>query len=310
VDVPGAARVEAWLQRQPGFAEAAVTRVEPLTDGYSNVTCRLLLEGAPVPGAVLRLQPERGIFEPYDALREAGVLRCLATTDVPVPAVLAEEPDPTQLGAAGFLMEWIDAPHMGADGADIDFGRFFEALVGVHAVDWEQAELGFLGVPGSPADGFVAEVRLVADRMDRAGVVDPLLVAAADQLLHAEVPGGRLALCQGDANVFNYLVRDGQVVGVVDWEQARISDPRSDVGQLEALGLLKGVPYGPPDQMLWAGMYHDAGGDPPEHMGPFRAMWLFQLGFINRAYTALHGGEPWYTWAQIEDLLPQALDDL
>jgi hypothetical protein len=38
------------------------------------------------------------------------------------------------------------------------------------------------------------------------------------------------------------------LVGVVDWEQALISDPRSDVGQLVALSHLRGAaPYGPPE---------------------------------------------------------------
>ena len=56
------------------------------------------------------------------------------------------------------------------------------------------------------------------------------------------MPGdGRLALCQGDINVFNYLFRDREVVGVVDWEQARDVQLRNhERGPGRANGRIKG----------------------------------------------------------------------
>ncbi|OWY62551.1 hypothetical protein B7486_57815, partial [cyanobacterium TDX16] len=107
-----------WLRSLDGWDEAVITGVQPL-DGYSSINRRLDLDGAPEPRVVLKVQPSSGIFEPYDVLREATVLRRLAGSAVPVPRVLAEEPDPTVLGAPFFAMSWIDAPHMGvADDGD------------------------------------------------------------------------------------------------------------------------------------------------------------------------------------------------
>jgi aminoglycoside phosphotransferase (APT) family kinase protein len=121
--------------------------------------------------------------------------------------------------------------------------------------------------------------------------------------------GGRLALCQGDVNVFNYLVRDSRVVGVVDWEQARISDPRSDLGQLLTLLLLTGAStWGPADDDAAVAMYTAAGGRGAAGLEPFRALWLYQLGFIHRAFVVGKGEAPWYRWEQVEDLLPRSLD--
>src|SRR5262245_18640460 len=77
---PDPARVRAWLDRHSGFENARVDAVDPLTDGLSNVTCRLSQTNAPVQVAVLRVQPKDGIFEPYDVMREAAVLRCLSGT--------------------------------------------------------------------------------------------------------------------------------------------------------------------------------------------------------------------------------------
>lgn len=310
---PDARRLGDWLRTQAGFERASVAAVHPLTDGWSNITCRLVLDDAPRSQAVLRVQPASGIFEPYDVLREADVLRRLAPTAVPVPEVVGAEASSDVLGQPFFVMEWIDAPHLGVPAAEggpaaLPFESFFAAVVGVHAVDLRATGLDVLGVPDSPAAAFRHEVELVAARMAQRGLGDePLLAAARDRLRDVRPDGGRLGLCQGDVNVFNYLTRDGEIVGVVDWEQARISDPRSDLGQLLALMVLKGVPMGLADEEGFVAMYRAAGGEVAPGMEAFRALWFFQLGFIHRACTEGGGPEPWYTWEQVEQALPDSL---
>jgi aminoglycoside phosphotransferase (APT) family kinase protein len=190
--VPEPSRIEWWLRTLTGFENARVVDVEPLTDGLSNVTCRLRVTDGPLTTAVLRIQPTHGIFEPYDVLREGRVLSHLADAAVPVPALLAAESDP-------------------------------------------------------------------------------------------------------------------QLVGVVDWEQALISDPRSDVGQLVALSHLRGAaPYGPPRENPFVQLYEASTGEPLESMELFRARWLFQLGVVYHGWKA-YGTEPWFSWAQIQDLLARSL---
>jgi len=310
-----AAAVTGWLRTLEGWEQATVTAMDPL-DGYSSINRRLHVAHGAAERLVLKVQPASGIFEPYDVLREATVLRCLGPTAVPVPAVVASEADPSVLGQPFFAMEWIDAPHLGVPASEggpdaLPFESFIGAVVQVHAVEVEAAGLDVLGVPSSAVEAFQGEVELVAERMATRGLEDdPLLAEARDRLREVQPEGGRLGLCQGDINVFNYLTRDGEIVGVVDWEQARISDPRSDLGQLLALMVLKGVPLGPADDEGFVSMYRDAGGVVAPGMEAFRAFWFFQLGFIHRAFTAGAGEEPWYSWAQIERLLPQSLDRL
>jgi aminoglycoside phosphotransferase (APT) family kinase protein len=125
------------------------------------------------------------------------------------------------------------------------------------------------------------------------------------------VPGnGRLALCQGDINIFNYLFLGEDVVAVVDWEQARISDPRSDVGQLVALSHLKGAPFGPADSQSFVHAYGAASGKAVTGMGYFRARWLFELGVIYHGWKRFNNSEPWYTWEHLAELLEQSLAEL
>jgi aminoglycoside phosphotransferase (APT) family kinase protein len=100
------------------------------------------------------------------------------------------------------------------------------------------------------------------------------------------------------------------VVGVVDWEQALISDPRSDIGQLVALSHLTGaVPYAPARDNLFVQLYEESTGENLKGMELFRARWLFQLGVVYHGWTA-YGTEPWFSWAQVEDLLPRSLAEL
>src|SRR5215471_19315159 len=167
---PEPSRIESWLRTLTGFENARVVGVEPLTDGLSNVTCRLEIADGPVTSAVLRVQPTRGIFEPYDVLREGRVLSHLAGSAVPVPGLLAAESDPRFFGSPFLLLESIDAPHMPAPEADFatfasDLPAFAAALAAIHALDWKAAGLDFLGVPSSAAEGFMEEVETVARRM-------------------------------------------------------------------------------------------------------------------------------------------------
>jgi hypothetical protein len=40
-----------------------------------------------------------------------------------------------------------------------------------------------------------------------------------------------------------------------------------------------------------------------------RARWLFQLGVVYHGWKA-YGTEPWFSWAQVEDLLPRSVAEL
>ena len=97
---------------------------------------------------------------------------------------------------------------------------------------------------------------------------------------------------------------------MVDWEQARISDPRSDVAQLIALSHLKGAaPFGPVRENPFVQLYEGASGEALDDMEVFRAFWLFQLGVVFHGWK-VHGTDPWFSWAQIQDLLTLALAEL
>ena len=313
MEAPAPAAFQAWLRTLNGYAEAEVLALHPVAGGASNVILRAPLADAPLPAVLLRLQRERGIFEPYDVVREAAVLRRLAPSAVPVPGVVGEERDASVLGAPFAVLEWVDAPHMGVAGPQAGFTAYAAMVARIHALDWRGLGLDdVLAVPPTAADATRAELDVVAGRMARFPGADAPILGRAFQVLRERVPeGAPLGLCQGDINVFNYLVRAGQVVAVVDWEQARIGDVRNDIGQLLALSHLKGAPFGPARDSFFVEAYERArGAGELTGMVFFRARWLFELGVIYHGWRAFNDDRPWYSWGHLTELLELALDEV
>ena len=299
-----------WLRSLAGFESCLVTHVEPVTGGASNHTYRVALAHAPFRGVALRIQRERGIFEPYDVAREAEVVRLLGSTGIPVPEVIGVEQEAALLGAPFAVYEWVEAPHFG-EAVGASFQAFVEAVVAIHNLDWQSGGFGVLGMPPSPQAALDAELDLIERRMASFGCADHAGLMSALHTLRAHIPtDGRLVLCQGDINVFNYLYRDGRVVAVVDWEQARISDPRVDVGQLLALQNLRGVPFLPADAMPFVAQYSEARGTAITGMAYFRARWLFELGVIHFGWKLFNDTEPWYRLDSLLALLDRALQEI
>lgn len=79
-------------------------------------------------------------------------------------------------------------------------------------------------------------------RMDPSGPtrtdLPPTLERLAAELLAAEPPAPprAQALIHGDLDPSNLLIADGQLAGILDWNDACIGDPRRDLGDLMAFG--------------------------------------------------------------------------
>lgn len=307
---PDPARIETILRALPAFKAARVDSIAPVEGGASNLTYRVGVRAAPYAAVAFRLQRQSGIFQPYDVVREGRVLQALAATDIPVPRVLLMAPDTAALGAPFIVLEWIDAPHMGLAGREADYGAFVRMVAAIHRADWMRAGFDVLAIPPDATTATAGEIEAVANRIAAFAVDDPLLARAHERLL-AHIPAdGALSLCQGDINVFNYLFRNREVVGVVDWEQARIGDRRSDIAQLVVLAHLKGAPFGPVHAQGFVQAYEAASGDRLGGLEFFRAFWAWQLAFIHHAWLKTNGTEPWYTREAVGELLERSLAEV
>jgi aminoglycoside phosphotransferase (APT) family kinase protein len=278
----------AYLESKLAAAESVeVVNVRGMPAGASNDTvsfdARVHCDGAEfdVP---LVLRPERpdGILAPYDVARQYRVMRALAGTAVPVPAVAWYEPDAAVLGAPFFVMERIPGETLPlfwyGQSERLDLAA--AALAEIHAVDWRAVDLDFLVPEGAltPLDSELHAWRLRAERLRISRA--PLLVTLGDWLRANEPADARFALLHGDPNPGNYLFRGQRVVGVVDWEVAAVGDPRSDLGFYAALHTIFGGISGPSGRTLLSDAYERVTGTPQHDLEYYEATGLYRMAVV------------------------------
>ncbi len=245
VDVAALGR---WMDAQ-GLPSGEFVELSRLTGGTQNVMLRVRRGGRRY---VLRRPPRHLRRHSNDALiREMRVLAALASTPVPVPAVIAGCPDPDVLGGAVFyLMEDVDGfnptvelpeRHAADPALRHEAGRnAARAAAVLGEVDHEALGLGDLGHP----DGFLArQVGRWLRELDSYAALDgypghdlPGVGEIADWLDRYRPPPARPGLVHGDFHLANLLYsRTGaQVAAVVDWEMVTVGDPLLDLGWLLA----------------------------------------------------------------------------
>jgi aminoglycoside phosphotransferase (APT) family kinase protein len=227
-----------------GAAEA-----QPIGEGHSNVTFAIRRDG----GELVLRRPPRGPLPPsaHDVLREARVLRALHGR-ARVPAVLAACDDPAVLGAPFYVMEKIDGhvvnrkvPRaLDSVGDRRRIGtELIDALVEVHAVDWQGAGLeGF----GRPTGYLERQLRRFLGLWEHNRTREIPAVESVARWLRAHMPeSGPATVVHGDYRLGNAMFAPhapARLVTILDWEMATIGDPLADVGYLSALWADRGDP--------------------------------------------------------------------
>jgi aminoglycoside phosphotransferase (APT) family kinase protein len=231
-----------------GAGEVAVA---PVGEGHSNVTYMLERSGAEI---VLR-RPPRGPLPPsaHDVLREARVLQALDGR-ARVPSVLGVCDDLSVIGAPFYLMEKLDGHVVTSTvPAELDTPEdhrrigeeLVDALVELHAVDWQDAGLeGF----GKPTGYLERQVRRFLGLWEHNRTRDVPAVESIGEWLRAHLPeSGPATVVHGDYRLGNTMFAPqapARLTAVFDWEMATIGDPLADVGYLSALWVDRHDPEG------------------------------------------------------------------
>jgi len=237
------------------FLDSCGLGAGPLTaqrigEGHSNVTY-LVQRGR--ERLVLR-RPPRPPLPPsaHDVLREARLLRALEGTGARTPRVLATCDDESVLGVPFYVMEEVrghvitgEMPvALDAAGHRARIGNeLVDALVEVHAVQWEGAGLeGF----GKPTGYLERQLRRFNGLWDHNRTRELAVVADVGDWLAANLPDSpRSTIVHGDYRLGNVMVGadpPGRVVSIFDWELATIGDPLADLGYLTATWVARGDP--------------------------------------------------------------------
>ncbi|WP_354700305.1 hypothetical protein DSM112329_00573 [Paraconexibacter sp. AEG42_29] len=218
----------------------AEPQIVPIGDGHSNVTYAVSRGGAQF---VLR-RPPRGPLPPsaHDMLREARVLSAVAPTPVRSPNVLAVGDDTSIIGAPFFVMEHVDGEVITTEvpaALDTPADRrrmgeeLVDALVELHAVDWQAAGLeGF----GKPTGYLERQVRRFLGLWDHNKTREiPAVERVADWLTSNLPDSGPATIVHGDFRLGNVMFEresPSRCNAIFDWEMSTIGDPLADVGYL------------------------------------------------------------------------------
>ncbi len=299
-----------------------------ITGGKSNLTY-VVSDGS--TEVVVRRPPLGHVLATaHDMGREHRVMAALATTDVPVPRMLAQCADDSVLGAPFYVMERVEGtPYrlatqlepLGAERVSTIVGRLVDTLVVLHAVDPELVGLADFGRP----QGYLGrQVNRWKKQMDSSRHRD----LPGEEELHAGLAAtippesGDGGIVHGDYRLDNVLVDGADTVSaVLDWEMATLGDPLTDLATLlvyqdlarAAPGSVSDVALaqGYPSQNEVTELYAKGSGRDVAHLGFYRALACYKLAAILEGIHYRHSrGQT--VGAGFEDMggTPRALLDL
>jgi len=199
--------------------DARLVAVTPLTGGVSADVYRLDLELSDGRTTCLVLRAQRATHAGHPVELEFQLLEVLHQRGLPVPEPLLLDASRRLLAQPFLLMAFTTGSStIAAAQADHCIDRMAAMLARIH-------ELPIDGLPALPLR--VDPLPEVFDYLPRGSEWDGLTAYLGDLsgTAHADQP----RLLHGDFWPGNLLWRDGALTGILDWEDAAVGDPLSDV---------------------------------------------------------------------------------
>jgi len=209
-------------------------QIEQFAGGQSNPTY-LVTAGA--DRYVLRRKPPGTLLPSAHAVdREYRIMRALADSGVPVPKVFALCEDPSIIGTAFFLMEYVegrvfwDAKLPGVEPAERRkiYDELNRVIAALHAVNYSAVGLTDYGRPGN----YLTRQIDRWTRQYRAAATEPM--EAMERLIEwlpAHVPpSDETTVVHGDYRIDNVILHptEPRILAVLDWELSTLGHPLAD----------------------------------------------------------------------------------
>jgi len=195
---------------------------------------------------VLRLKPNESrmfLRENFDEQYRL-ITHLRGQTDVPVPAIMFYEPDPSVLGDPFWLMEMVSGEVPPDNPPYHDAGYVFDAteqqrrsiwLSGLEAASRipkvDVARLPKIVELGPGESGLEENLRHWTEAMHwaRDGDDDPLLDRVIDWLWANKPARGDTALSWGDCRIGNMIFQNFQCAAIIDWDTITLAGPQLDL---------------------------------------------------------------------------------
>jgi aminoglycoside phosphotransferase (APT) family kinase protein len=277
-------RFERFLTAVEPGREGRVVACEAITSGYSRISARarvrwrdgveetFILRGDPPPGS--------GVFT-SDRDAEAELLAALpAATSVSTPRVRWYDGSGEHLGSKAIVMDCAPAVSLQDEMARAqDTGPltdlFIDTFAAVHATPLARLPARMPRPPDwlTYLDGVLAGYdRIAGDHPGSAPVLGYVTWWARTH----KPPPVPLGLVHGDCNPTNVLVGPSGPPLVIDWEFARIGDPREDLGYYTQSPVEPNVYWADPERFL--DRYRAATGLTQEQVNPQTVDYFLIIG--------------------------------
>ena len=226
---------DAWARvHAPGYAGPGTAK--KFADGQSNPT--YLIE-SPSGKMVLRRKPSGKLLPSAHRIeRECRVLAALRGAGFPAPAPIALCEDEGVVGAAFYLMAFVEGrifwdPALPGETPEFRaaiYDAMNAALARLHAIDVAKADLGDFGKPGNY---FARQLARWGEQYRSGATAANADMDALIAWLGANVPAddGRVALVHGDWRIDNMIFDAArpELLAVLDWELATLGHPFADL---------------------------------------------------------------------------------
>jgi aminoglycoside phosphotransferase (APT) family kinase protein len=234
------------LAAQIAAASVAIRSAVRLPGGAVQENWRIeaVTAGGPHAGPctwVLRTDAAARLPVSLDRNAEAQVLHAAFAAGVKVAEPIAEGAADSPLGQPFILQKWLDGtalgrsltrdPQLASHGPGIAAALAAE-LARIHAVTPSSQALACLPVSMQPPAR--AEISRLRTVLDKAGDSRPALEYVLAWLDETAPPARALCLVHGDFRTGNYMVHQGRLTGILDWEFAHWGDPDEDLGWFTA----------------------------------------------------------------------------
>lgn len=234
--------LERWLATSVGSNSVRVSSAGLMSGGAVGENWRLAVD---VDSGVhaghhiwaLRTDAPSGLPMSLDRASEFACLKAACSAGVLAPEPIADCDDPSVIGAnfmiSGFLQGGAQARKIVRNPDIAAFGEPLAEALGtelakLHKIRPPRSDLPFLKVPTiSPARTAVAELRQCIDSISAARPALEYILCWLD----TNAPATRsLVLCHGDFRSGNYMVDEGRLTGLLDWEFTHWGDAQQDLG--------------------------------------------------------------------------------
>lgn len=234
--------LEPWLAKEIGATCAKITAAELLTGGAVQENWRIdvAVEGGSHAGAhawVLRTDAAARLGVSLDRVAEFRCIEAARKAGVAVAEPIAVSADATLIGAPfaiqGFVAGSAQGRRLVRDPGLANFGDALARKLGgelarIHSLRPAAGVLPFLPVPiGNPNRRAVADLRTAIATASEPRPALEYILGWLDK--NAPEPKA-MTLVHGDFRTGNYMVDQGQLTAILDWEFCHWGDPREDIG--------------------------------------------------------------------------------